>query len=45
MAIETVDLPNYKMVIFHSKLLVYQRVHPPQQNYQPNNVNPGLIDP
>ena len=26
MAIEIVDLPIYKMVIFHSKLLVYQRV-------------------
>jgi hypothetical protein len=25
-AIEIVDLPSYKMVIFHSFLLVYQRV-------------------
>ena len=27
MAKFTVDLPNLKMVIFHSKLLVYQRVN------------------
>ena len=26
MAIEIVDFPSYKMVIFHSKLLVHQRV-------------------
>jgi hypothetical protein len=26
MAIEIVDLPSYKMVIFHSFLYVYQRV-------------------
>ena len=26
MAIEIVDLPNYKMVIFHSYVNVYQRV-------------------
>jgi hypothetical protein len=28
-AIEIVDLPSYKMVIFHSFLYVYQRVHIP----------------
>ena len=27
MAIEIVDLPSYKIVIFNSKLLVYQRVN------------------
>ena len=26
MAIEIVDFPSYKIVIFHSELLVYQRV-------------------
>ena len=26
MAIEIVDLPSYKMVIFHSYVAVYQRV-------------------
>ena len=26
MAIEIVDFPSYKMVIFHSKMLVHQRV-------------------
>jgi hypothetical protein len=26
MAIEIVDLPSYKMVIFHSYVTVYQRV-------------------
>jgi hypothetical protein len=26
MAVEIVDLPSYKMVMFHSFLLVYQRV-------------------
>jgi hypothetical protein len=28
MAIEIVDLPSYKMVIFHGYLNVYQRVLP-----------------
>jgi hypothetical protein len=28
MAIEIADLPSYKMVIFHSYVNVYQRVHP-----------------
>jgi len=28
MAIEIVDFPSYKMVIFHSFLYVYQRVSP-----------------
>ena len=28
MAIEIVDLPSYKMVIFHSYVNVYQRVNP-----------------
>jgi hypothetical protein len=27
MALETVDLPSYKMVMFHSFLYVYQRVY------------------
>ena len=27
-AIEIVDLPSYKMVMFHSFLYVYQRVNP-----------------
>ena len=26
--VEIVDFPNYKMVIFHSKMLVHQRVNP-----------------
>ena len=32
MVIEIVDLPSYKMVIFHSYVNVYQRVHDKQQN-------------
>ena len=32
MVIEIVDLPSYKMVIFHSYINVYQRVHDKQQN-------------
>ena len=29
MAIEIVDFPSYKMVIFHGKMLVHQRVSQP----------------
>ena len=29
--VEIVDLPSYKMVMFHSFLYVYQRVKPAQQ--------------
>jgi len=34
MAIEIVDLPINSMVIFHSKMLVYQRVYPKLQYLQ-----------
>ena len=34
MAIEIVDLPSYKMVIFHSYVKVYQRVNILNQHLQ-----------